>query len=63
MPRRKYAIISWYLPPGSDDISEDILGHIENRGDFILVGDLNARLPMYDTPSNSRGRALEKTIN
>ena len=47
------AIISWYLPSGSDDISEDILGHIENRGDFILVGDLNARLPMYDTPSNS----------
>ena len=57
-----FSIFTWYIPPCENTVDEEVLGFMENRGEFILVGDLNAKMSTFDQQTNSKGRSLEKIL-
>lgn len=54
-------IISLYIPPGINKINPDLLNYCDSVGDFILIGDLNAKINTFG-PSNKVGKDLENWL-
>ena len=57
------SIFSWYVPPNKPNVSEDVVDFMEKHGDFVLMGDLNARCPTYNQIPNVKGKSLERILN
>ena len=55
------AFFSWYIPPDVKVVDKGFLEFIENQGDFVLMGDLNARLRRFGG-SNECGRNLDESL-
>ena len=58
---RHINVFSMYNPPGML-LNEKVLNHITNLGDYILIGDLNAKLEKFDGCKNRTGVHLEPII-
>ena len=54
-------MISYYVPPNKPSIEERVLGHAETMGDFLIMGDLNARMSAFGNTNRIR-IALEATL-
>ena len=57
---KEIAFFSLYNPP-ENIISDKLLGFIAREQDYVLMGDLNARMTVHGT-SNKVGRALETSL-
>lgn len=54
-------VFSLYNPPGTI-LNEKLLSFISKHGDYILVGDLNAKLERFVEGTNRTGTHLESTL-
>ena len=50
-----------YIPPNEKKVDSRLLNYLDNLGDFILVGDLNAKISKFGQ-TNPLGRDLEKWL-
>jgi hypothetical protein len=55
------SLFTWYIPPGKKQVDKDMMSFIENQGNFILMGDMNARVSSFG-PTNELGRSLENCM-
>jgi hypothetical protein len=55
------SIFTWYIPP-KENLNVEFMSYIEGHGDFIILGDLNARMSKIDSKTNDKGRVLEKLL-
>ena len=54
-------ILSLYVPPDQVKINQNITNFLESLDDFILLGDLNAKISNFG-PTNALGRSLENWL-
>jgi hypothetical protein len=55
------AFFSWYVPPDIKKVDREFLEFIEGQGEFVLMGDLNARLKRFGG-TNECGRELDESL-
>ena len=57
------SVFSWYVRPQEPRVSEEFLKFAEGLGDFIILGDLNAKTSALNEKTNASGVLLESNIN
>jgi hypothetical protein len=55
------AFFSWYIPPDVKEVDKNFLEFIEEQGDYVLMGDLNARIKRFGG-TNECGRNLDESL-
>jgi exonuclease III len=55
------SVFSWYVRP-QERVRADLLRYIESLGDFIILGDLNAKINTLNEHTNPSGRLLEAEL-
>jgi exonuclease III len=61
LEKQYLSIFSYYNPPKNNTVNEDFINFIENQGDYILIGDLNAKMSAFGD-TNNKGRSLERIL-
>lgn len=59
---RPIAIFNYYNPP-DQDLNKELLNHIDTKfKEYLIMGDLNAKLKAYNYNNNKNGRILENSL-
>ena len=59
--KKTISVISLYIPPGENKMNTTLLNYLDTVGDYILVGDLNAKIGLFG-PTNPLGKNLENWL-
>ena len=54
--KKNITVISLYIPPGENKMNPALLNYLDTVGDYILVGDLNAKIGLFEPTNHKRLR-------
>jgi exonuclease III len=62
LENKHYNIVCNYVPP-EKKVSKKLFDYLEKNGNYILVGDFNAKLASYNNKTNASGNKLQEILD